>query len=98
MTAAGVWIDTLDNSKAAMQALDPSETLIDTLTVATMNGTTQVATINIHGADPDPNDFDNLARGPVVHDSHPSLAFGTLGHDSVTGEGNAGLSNLWWRR
>ena len=90
MTAAGVWIDTLDNSKAAMQALDPSETLIDTLTVATMNGTTQVATINIHGADPDPNDFDNLAQGPVVHDSHPPLAFGTLGHDSVTGEGNAG--------
>ena len=29
-------------------------------------------------------------RGPVVHDSHPPLAFGTLGHDSVTGEGNAG--------
>ena len=49
MTAAGVWIDTLDNSKAAMQALDPGETLIDTFTVATMNGTTQVATITIHG-------------------------------------------------
>ena len=39
MTAAGVWIDTLDNSKAAMQALDPGETLIDTLTVATIDGT-----------------------------------------------------------
>ena len=91
MTAAGVWIDALDNSKAAMQALDPSETPIDTLTVAAMNGTTQVATINIHGADPDPNDFDNPARGPVVHDSDPSLAFGTPSHDNVTSEGNAGL-------
>ena len=91
MTAAGVWIYTLDNSNAAMQALDPGETLIDTLTVATMDGTTQVATITIHGAsDVDPNDVDNLAPGLVVHDSHPPLAFGTLGHDSVTGEGNAG--------
>ena len=91
MTAAGVWIYTLDNSNAAMQALDPGETLIDTSTVATMDGTTQVATITIHGAsNVDPNDVDNLAPGPVVHDSHPPLAFGTLGHDSVTGEGNAG--------
>ena len=91
MTAAGVWIYTLDNSNAAMQALDPGETLIDTSKVATMDGTTQVATITIHGAsDVDPNDVDNLAPGPVVHDSHPPLAFGTLGHDSVTGEGNAG--------
>ena len=39
----------------------------------------------------DPNDVDNLARGPVVHDSGPSLAFGTPSHDSVTSEGNAGL-------
>ena len=69
MTAAGVWIYTLDNSNAAMQALDPGETLIDTSKVATMDGTTQVATITIHGAsDVDPNDVDNLAPGLVVHD------------------------------
>src|SRR5215203_356171 len=30
MTAAGVWAYTLDNSNAAMQALDPGQTLIDT--------------------------------------------------------------------
>jgi VCBS repeat-containing protein len=91
MTAAGVWAYTLDNSNAAMQALDPGQTLIDTSKVATMDDTTQVATITIRGAsDVDANDVDNLAAGPAVHDSHPSLAFETLGHDSVTAEGNAG--------
>ncbi|MEH2554377.1 VCBS repeat-containing protein [Bradyrhizobium algeriense] len=88
MTAAGVGIYTLENSHAAAQVLDPGETLIDTSTVATMDGTTQVATITIHGAGHvDPNDVDNLASGPVVHDSSLPLAFGD---DSVTGEGNAG--------
>ncbi|UPK06395.1 LuxR C-terminal-related transcriptional regulator [Bradyrhizobium sp. 170] len=91
MTAAGVWAYTFDNSNAAMQALGPGETLINTFQVATMDGTTQVATITIHGAsDVDANDVDDLASGQVVQDSHPPLAFGTLGHDSVTGEGNAG--------
>ncbi|WP_108516465.1 LuxR C-terminal-related transcriptional regulator [Bradyrhizobium algeriense] len=88
MTAAGVGIYTLNNSHAAVQVLDPGETLVDTSTVATMDGTTQVATITIHGAGHvDPNDVDNLASGPVVHDSSLPLAFG---QDSVTGEGNAG--------
>ena len=57
---------TLDNSNAAMQALDPGETLIDTSKVATMDGTTQVATITIHGRQQcGPNDVDNLARGQL---------------------------------
>jgi RNA polymerase sigma factor (sigma-70 family) len=91
MTAAGVWIYALDNSHAAVQALDPGENLIDASTVATLDGTAQVATITIHGAsNVDPNDVDNLAPGPVVHDSHSPLAFATLGHDSVAGEGNTG--------
>ncbi|MFG3592986.1 LuxR C-terminal-related transcriptional regulator [Bradyrhizobium sp. RDI18] len=69
MTAAGVGIYTLDNSHAAVQVLDPGETLIDTSTVATLDGATQVATITIHDASHvDPNDVDNLASGPVVHD------------------------------
>ncbi|WOH53684.1 LuxR C-terminal-related transcriptional regulator [Bradyrhizobium sp. sBnM-33] len=64
MTAAGVWIYTLDNSNAAMQALDPGETLIGTSKVATMDGTAQVATTTIHGAsDVDPNDVDTWLRG-----------------------------------
>ena len=79
MTAAGVGIYTLDNSHAAVQALDPGKTLIDTSTVAT----TQIAILTIHGASHvDPNDVDNPAWGPVVHDSRLPLAFG---HDGVAG-------------
>jgi VCBS repeat-containing protein len=86
MTAAGVGIYTLDNSHAAVQVLDPVETLIDTSTVATLDRATQVATITIHGASHmDPNDVDNLASGSVVHESRLPLAFG---HDGVAGEGN----------
>ena len=73
MTAAGVGIYTLDNSNAAVQVLDPVETLIDTSTVATLDGATQVTTITIHGASHvDPNDVDNLAAGPVVHELPPA--------------------------
>ena len=97
MTAAGVWIDTLDNSKAAMQALDPGETLIDTLTVATMNGTTQVATINIHGADPDPNDVDNLARGQLSTTPIRRSRSGPLATTASQAK-ETRANNLWRRR
>jgi len=91
VTAAGAWIYTLENSHAAVQALDPGATPIDTFTVATIDGATQVATITIHGAsNVGRNDGDSLVSGPVVHDSHPPFAYGSLGHDSITGEGNAG--------
>ena len=89
MTAAGVLIDTLENSNAVL-ALDPSEAAVDSLTVDAMNSTSQVAAINIHVDDRGSNGV-NLAGAPVVHDSGPSLAFGTTSHDSVTSEGTAGL-------
>jgi len=50
MTAAGVWTYTLDNANAAVQALNTGDTLIDSFTVATIDGTAQVVTITIHGA------------------------------------------------
>ena len=88
MTAAGAWIYALDHSKAAVQAPDPSEALI--VAAAATDRTTQVATITIHGAsDAGSNDADNPAPGPVVYAPDPPLAFDALGHESVTGEGNA---------
>ena len=50
LTASGVWIYRLDNSNAAVQALNAGQTLTDTFTVTTVDGTTQVVTITIHGA------------------------------------------------
>ena len=39
MTAGGVWTYTLDNSNAAVQALNAGQTLTDTFTVTTVDGT-----------------------------------------------------------
>ena len=50
MTAAGVWTYTLDNANRAVQALNVCDTLTDTFTVTTMDGTAQVVTITIHGS------------------------------------------------
>ena len=47
--ATGVWTYTLDNTNAAVQALNDGETLTDTFNVVTEDGTTQLVTITIHG-------------------------------------------------
>ena len=49
LTAAGVWTYTLDNSNAAVQALNAGETLTDTFTAVTTDGTQQLVTITING-------------------------------------------------
>ena len=50
MTADGVWTYTLDNDNSAVQALDAGDTLTDTFTVTTVDGTAMVVTITIHGS------------------------------------------------
>ena len=50
LTAAGLWTYTLDNSHAAVQALNAGQTLTDTFTVTTVDGTTQLVTVTINGA------------------------------------------------
>ncbi|MBR0756698.1 VCBS domain-containing protein [Bradyrhizobium jicamae] len=88
MTAAGIWTFTLDNANPVVDALNVGDTLTDTFTVHTADGTAQVVTIAIHGAsDADPNDFDNLATGSVVV-VDPPLVHGTPGHDSIAGGGS----------
>ena len=51
LTAAGVWTYTLDNNNAAVQALNAaSAPLTDTFTVLTQDGTAQLVTVTINGA------------------------------------------------
>ena len=47
VTADGQWTYTLDNTNAAVQALNGAATLTDTFNVATADGTTQLVTITI---------------------------------------------------
>ncbi|MGY8664618.1 VCBS domain-containing protein [Bradyrhizobium sp. UFLA05-109] len=65
MTAAGVWTYTLDNSKCAVQALNVGDTLTDKFTVTTIDGTPQVVTITIHGAN-DPAIISGKTTGCVI--------------------------------
>ncbi len=90
MTADGVWTYTLDNKNCDVQALDEGDTLTDTFTVRTVDGTPMVVTVTIHGSnDADPNDFDYLATGKkVISDGH--FVYGTPGSDSIAGGGHHG--------
>src|SRR5207244_1011431 len=49
ITAAGAWTYTLNNANSAVQALNVGDTLTDSFTVATIDGTAQVVTITITG-------------------------------------------------
>ena len=50
LTDAGVWTYTLDNSNPAVQARNVGQILTDTFTVFAVDGTSQVVTITINGA------------------------------------------------
>ena len=60
LTADGVWTYTLDNDNPAVQARNAGQTLTDTFTVFTVDGTPQLVTIIINGA----NDAAGIS-GPV---------------------------------
>src|SRR5437763_13540029 len=49
MTAGGTWTFTLDNANTAVQALNVGDSLTDTFTVHTADGTAQVITVTIDG-------------------------------------------------
>ncbi len=90
MTADGVWTYKLDNDNCAVQALNDGDTLTDTFTVTSIDGTEQVVTIAIHGAnDADPNDFDYLATGRHIVSDKPYI-FGTRGDDTIDNCGHHG--------
>ena len=75
MTAAGTWTYTLDNSNSAVQALNAGDTLTDTFTVTTVDGTPQVVTVTINGAN-DAAIISGTTTGSVIEarrdDSRPA--------------------------
>jgi VCBS repeat-containing protein len=80
MTASGTWTYTLDEGNPAVKALSACDTLTDTFTVTTIDGTAQTLAVAIQGAD-----------DVGLHDSHgqansSSFQFkdGNLQHPSVS--------------
>ena len=86
VTAAGVWTYMLDNSNPAVQALNVGDTLTDTLTAVTVDGTTQVVTITINGAN-DAAAISGPVTGTVVEAG--GVANGTPGTPTATGDLNS---------
>ena len=83
LTAAGVWTYTLDNSNAAVQALSTGDTLTDTFTATTIDGTPQLVTITIHGTD-DAAVISGDFTGTVLEAG--GVANGTPGIPTATGD------------
>jgi len=57
MTASGTWAYTLDDRNPVVKALNACDTLTDTFTVTTIDGTAQTVSVTIQGADVDFRDF-----------------------------------------
>jgi VCBS repeat-containing protein len=93
MTADGKWTYTLDNDNCKVQALDDCDTLTDTFTVTSVDGTEQVITITIHGADDEHHHEDSDEKW--THEtSASSNAAAASGSDSVAGKDSAGVATI----
>ena len=86
VTTSGVWTYTLDNSNPTVQALNVGETLTDTLTAIAIDGTAQLVTITINGAN-DAAVITGAASGSVTEAG--GVANGTPGTPTATGDLNS---------
>ncbi len=90
MTAAGVWTYMLDTNNCAVKALDDDDTLTDSFTVTTIDGTKQVVTITIHGAEDEDRDFDHHRdTGSHLTSDAPTVQE-TPKQDTAAGTGDSG--------
>ena len=101
--ASGLWTYTVDNNNATVNVLYDGETLLDSFTVLTEDGTSQVVTITINGSSDAPVAADNqsllgieetvLTVTPMTSDAEGDTL--TITVDSVTEAGGVvtGVNN-----
>ena len=108
MTADGVWTYKLDNANCEVQALNDCDTLTDCFKVTTIDGTAQVVTITINGADDTfhfkdqmsdvrTSDVIDLAEDIPASISSPENAAGTSGPPPEATQ-TIELSAQWWNQ
>ena len=85
LTAAGVWTYTVDDSNAAVQALNGAATLTDTFTALTADGTAQVVTVTIHAQNDYPT-IGNLDGDTVNYVENATPVLLDLGGNAVVGD------------
>ena len=81
ISPTGVWVYTLDNANAAVEALGNGGTLNDSFTVFSQDGTAQVVNISINGADDRvaPTDIKLIIDSPLTDPSNMNFDLtGTL--------------------
>ncbi len=91
--AAGNWNYSAVNGQAAIQSLDVGETLIDTLTVATFDGTTHDITITINGAEDAPV-IGGISVGAVTEDGALTASNTLTITDTDTSDNPISFNNL----
>src|SRR5258705_12348906 len=82
MAEGGVWTYTLNNNNATVQGLNNGQTLGDSFTVTTADGTAQLVTITINGTN-DAAVISGTATGTVAEAG--GVANGTPGTPTVSG-------------
>jgi VCBS repeat-containing protein len=80
--ASGHWVYSIDNANAAVQALNAGDTLTDTFTVTTVDGTSQQVTVTLHGAN-DAAVISGATAGSVTEDAVSNNATGDLNSTDV---------------
>jgi VCBS repeat-containing protein len=108
VTAGGTWTYTLNNSDSAVNALNDGDTLPDSFTIHSIDGTAQTVSITINGntdhpttppveTGADPNDFDNLGQpgDHAVNANSTHLAYGSTGNDSINGNTDSTPDTLY---
>jgi VCBS repeat-containing protein len=93
MTADGVWTYELDNTNCEVRRLDDCDTLTDTFTVTSIDGTAQVVTITITGASDTfhfrDEKFGAWAWDVIDHAGHDWASISSAEHPAGTDEGQA---------
>jgi VCBS repeat-containing protein len=88
VNASGVWIYTLNNAHTAVTALAPGQTLSDTFTVQAQDGTEQLVSVTINGAN-DSAQISGDTAGQLTEDAALITVSGDLGHTDVDGTNGA---------
>ena len=81
ISATGAWVYTLDNANAAVEALGSGDTLSDSFTVLSQDGTAQMVSITINGADDRmaPTDINLIIDSPLTDQNNMNFSVtGTL--------------------
>jgi Ca2+-binding RTX toxin-like protein len=93
----GQWTYRLDNSAAALQALDTGQAVVDTFTLHTRDGTARQISVTVNGRTEYVTPPVSTAADPVDHDDHrdfrvapaPVTLTGGSGFDSLDGSNGA---------